>query len=170
MTLARALMHIKREPIIKDRLRKTKNIVYGGQAMNIQLPFFLQRHTRDYDIYSKTPKKHAKKLEKKLDIAAQGNFYYTKQAVHKGTFRVMDKGLDNIKGTRDDFNIADYTKPTRTIRTISIMGIRFASLSERRKDIRKSLRNPMFKFRHKKDNEDLWRIKESNKLRRLFGW
>jgi hypothetical protein len=166
----RALIQLKKDVVIHQRLQKTQNVVYGGKSLNIQLPFYLQRKTIDYDIYSKTPKKHAKKLEKKLDFATGANYFYTKPAIHPGTFRVMDKGFDNIKGTKDDINIADYTTPTRKIRSISIMGVRYARLSERRKDIKKSLSNPMFKFRHEKDRQDLWRIKQSNKLRRFFGW
>lgn len=164
----RVFNFIRRDEVIKDKLRKDKDIVYGARAMNVQLPAPYQRHTKDYDIYSKSPNTRARQLERDLDKSAGGDYYYVKPALHKGTFKVMDKGFDNRKGTYDDFNVADYSKPTRKIRTVSIFGIRYAHLSERKKDAKKSLNDPMFKFRHEKDRKDLYRIKQGNKIRRFL--
>lgn len=159
LKLARSIIHIKKNSIIEKCLRRTKNIVYGGKAMNAQLPPHLQRVTEDYDIYSKTPKKHANRLERKLDRAAMSDKFYVKPAMHPGTYKVMDRGLDNRKGTKDDVGVADYTKPTRKVKHVNIRGINYAKLSERKKDALKSLRDPAFKFRHEKDRRDLYRIK-----------
>lgn len=167
---ARILMPIKVDSIVNTRLRKDNDIVYGARAMNAQLPAPFQRHTQDYDIYSKTPRKRAMQLEKDLDRNAKGDYYYTKPAMHPGTYKVMDKGIDNRKGTEDDFGIADYTKPHRKIKTVNINGIRYAHLSERRKDARRSLTQKEFEFRHEKDRKDLYRIKKGNMIRRFLGW
>ncbi len=168
--IGRVFTHIGKGKIIIDNLRKTKNILYGARAMNAQLPFMFYRHTKDYDIYSKKPRISALRLEKLLDESAGNDVYYTKQALHKGTYKVIDKGHDNIKGTRDDFGIVDFTKPLRKIRTITINDVRYAFLSERVKDARRSLREPEFAYRHEKDRRDLWRIKQGRRLGGLFGW
>lgn len=159
--VARIFGFYNREGTINRTLEDSPEIVYGARAMNIHLPINLRRHTRDYDIYSRTPKAKAIKLEKALDRDSGGNFFYVKQALHKGTWKVMDIGLDNRRGTYDDFGVADYSKPDRKIRFNIINNIRYASLSERAKDARKSLRNPRFQFRHSKDRFDLWRINQA---------
>lgn len=159
-----------RHLVIEKKLRKDRDIVYGARAMNAQLPAPYQRQTRDYDIYTTTPQKKARELEKVLDVHSRGDYFYHKPAMHPGTWKVMDKGMDNRKGTYDDFGVADYTKPTRKIKSVERQGIRYAHLSERKKDAMKSLRDPMFKFRHEKERKDLYRIKQGNKLRRFLGW
>lgn len=166
----RVFTNIRKGIIVRNRLRDTKNIMYGARAMNMQLPFMYYRQTEDFDIYSKRPRKDAIHLEGLLDKDSRGDFYYVKSALHKGTWKVIDKGYDNIKGTRDDLGIADFSRPTRRIRTVSIDGIRYAHLSERVKDAKRSLSEPIFAFRHEKDRRDLWRIKQGRKLGRLFKW
>lgn len=157
---------MRRELVIDNKLRKSRNIVYGARAMNKQLPLGLQRPTFDYDIYSKTPRKSARRLERCLDRDAGGDYYYTKPAQHKGTVKVMDIGEDNRRNTMDDYGVADYTRPERKIKSVRINNIRYAHLSEREKDARKSLRDPAFKFRHDKDRYDLYRIKKGRKILR----
>lgn len=162
------LRHITKHAVIHQRLRITKNIVYGARAMNAQLHPSYIRRTDDYDVYSKTPRIHAIHMKEKLNAMAGADVFYTKPAMHKGTHKVMDVGFDNRRGTKDDFGVVDYTKPTRKIKSIEIMGIRLAHISERKKDIRTSLRDPKFAYRHKKDRMDLTRIRATEKLRRLF--
>lgn len=156
---------------ILGQARRNKETLYGARAMNKQLSWkWLSRPTFDYDIYSKKPRKSARQLEKTLDRASNQDIYYVKPAMHKGTFKVMHKGYDKIKGTKDDYGIADYTKPQRKIKSIKQNKIRYAHISERVKDAKTSLKNPMFKFRHKKDKSDLERIKKSRWLQKhLFG-
>jgi len=168
--IGRVFTHIGKGKIIRDRLRNTRNIIYGARAMNMQLPFMFYKQTKDYDIYSKSPRRNAIQLERLLDDSSGEDSYYTQRALHRGTWKVMDKGYDNIKGTEDDFGIVDVTRPTRRIRTININGIRYAHLSERVKDAKRSLKNPIYAFRHEKDRKDLWRINQGRKLRGLFKW
>lgn len=160
----------RKESIVRNRLRTTKNIMYGARAMNRQLPMMYHRHTEDFDIYSKRPRKDAMHLERLLDKDSRGDNYYVKPALHPGTWKVMDEGYDKIKGTKDDIGIADYSRPNRRIRTVTIDGISYAHLSERVKDAKRSLKEPIFAFRHEKDRRDLWRIKQGRKLGRLFKW
>ena len=167
---ARTFMPLKIDNIIRNKVRKDNEIIYGGRAMNAQLPAPFQRHTRDYDIYSILPKARARQLENELDKAAKGDYYYTKQAMHPGTFKVMDTGFDNRKGTADDFGVVDYSKPSRKVKTVKIRGIRYAHLSERKRDAKRSLGEKQFEYRHEKDRKDLYLIKKGKQLRGLFGW
>ncbi len=165
---ARVFMPTEVGSIIRNKVRRDKDIIYGGRAMNAQLPVLSQRHTRDYDIYSISPKARAKQLESELDKAAKGDYYYMKPAMHPGTFKVMDIGFDNRKGTLDDFGIADYSKPTRKIKTVKIKGIKYAHLSERKRDAKRSLSEKEFWYRHEKDRKDLWLMKKGKELGGLF--
>ncbi|GAJ10149.1 unnamed protein product, partial [marine sediment metagenome] len=119
------------------------------------------------DILSNKPRRSARQLEMKLDKKAGGNFYFTAPAMHPGTFKVMHIGPDKRKGTKDDIGIADYTKPNRKVKTRTIDGIRYVKLSEVIKDKRKSLKDKEFAFRHKKDLEDINRIKMSRSMSRV---
>lgn len=161
---------LSKDHVIKEKIKKDQDIIYGARAMNAQLPGPYQRHTQDYDVYSSYPHKKAIQLEKTLDKHSGGDYFYTKAALHPGTYKVMDKGQDNRKGTNDDFGVVDYSKPTRKIKTVTIMGVKYAHISERKKDAKRSLKDPMFQFRHEKDRQDVWRIKQGNKLRRFLGW
>ena len=153
---------------IKSHLRKTKNIVYGARAMNAQLPLHLRRNTDDYDVYAKKPRKAAKKMERHLDKHYGGDYYYVKPALHPGTFKVVDKGLDRKPNTEDDYAIVDYTKPNRKIKHMEKDKIRYARLSERRKDIRRSLEDKESAYRHQKDRADLERLRYKKQLRRVI--
>lgn len=138
--------------------------------MNKQLtPQMLQRHTEDYDIISKTPKMSARKLEKELDRNAGYDAYYTKPAQHKGTHKVISRGM--VSGIKeDDYTVADFTNPSsyRNVRTIKTNNLRYAHISERKKDAIKSIKNPEMSFRHDKDRDDLGRINLSQRFRRVF--
>jgi len=162
----RAVNKLRKEQIIRNNLKNTNDIIYGARAMNKQLSPFLRRPTEDFDIYSKTPKKRAKKMERVLNKSIKSDDYYVKPAIHKGTWKVMDKGADKKKGTKDDYGVIDYTKPERKIKTIIYHGINYARLSERKKDANRSLKDKMFFFRHEKDRKDLHRIKIQRKIRR----
>lgn len=144
---------------ILNQTKKEGNIVYGARSIQAQTGIF-SRGTEDYDIFSKKPEKSAMATEKELDKVTLGDNYYVKSALHPGTWKVMDKGFDNKKGTKDDFGIVDYTKfPKPKPKTVTIRGVKYRKLSEEEKAKRKSIKDPAYKFRHKKDKEDLNRMK-----------
>jgi len=153
------------ENTIKKFVKKKKLIVYGAQSIKKQLGMY-GRSTIDYDIYSKTPLKHSKQLEKKLD-SKYGNKYYVKPAMHKGTFKVKHIGKDGVPKTRDDLDVADFSRPTRKVKTKIIDGIRYTNLSESVKDKKKSLSDKEFQFRWKKDQDDLDRINFFKKMKKI---
>jgi len=144
---------------ILNQTRKDKNIIYGAQSIKKQLGI-LGRETQDYDIFAKKPKTSALKTDRRLDKIWGSNHFYVKKAEHKGTWKVMNKGLDGKKGTRDDVGIVDYTKMSRpTPRYVVIEGARYRILSQEKKAKYKSLRDKKMKFRSEKDREDVERIK-----------
>jgi hypothetical protein len=141
----------KQHKIIRNNIKRRGHIVYGARALNAHLPSYLDKHTEDWDVYSKTPKKTAKRVERKLDKAYGGDYYYTEPAMHPGTHKVKSK----ITRT----GVADYTKmPASKIPTKTIGGIKYITLAHSKKMINRALRNPEAKFRRDKDLEAKQRI------------
>jgi len=162
----RIFTHLFKGKQIKEQAKRNNEILRGARAMNRQLAFgFLERGTEDYDLFSKTPEKSALELERELDRKAGGDFYYVKPLAHIGTFRVMDKGND-LKSSHDDFGIVDYTKQPKKTKVIIIDGLKHSHISERIKDAKKNLADPLAIHRHFKARGDLERIKVSNIFRR----
>ena len=146
-----------KDNVIESQVRKDKNIIYGARSIKKRLGWF-GRETSDYDIYSNSPKRSALKLDRTLDKGSKSNSFYTTPALHKGTYKVMNVDFDRIKGTSDDYGIADFTKPKGRIKTTTIQGIKYDMLSEERKNKLKSLKDKKMAFRHEKDRNDLNRI------------
>ena len=153
------------EQIVLSQAKKNKSIIFGGQAIRKHIGFF-GRPTMDFDVLSMKPKRSARQLERKLDTVAQQDTYYTQPALHPGTTKVIHKGQDMRKGTRDDFGIADYSKPRKGICFKVINGIRYVCLHETIKDKRKAIADPQFAFRKEKDLEDIRRIKRFRRFNR----
>ena len=149
--------------IIRNQAKKDKSIVYGSNAMNKQIHPFTRRKSQDYDIYTKTPKRDARSMEKRLDKTLGGNYFYTKPAIHGGTWKVMNKGL--IKDNpRDDINVVDYSFGSTPSKRIS--GVRYEKLSNIIKTKKKILKDKESKYRHEKDRDDLRRIRFSKALKK----
>ena len=146
------------EQIVIAQAKQNNSIIFGGQAIKKHIGFFA-RPTNDFDVLSNRPKRSARQLERKLDRIAQEDIYFTKPALHPGTTKVMNKGRDMRKGTRDDIGIVDYSKPRRGIKSKIINGVKYVLLSETIKDKRKAIADPQFTFRKEKDLEDIRRIK-----------
>jgi len=146
------------DKVILKNVKKKGHIIYGARAVNQRLPVYLKKPTEDYDILSTTPKKTAKRVEKKLDKKYGGNYFDTKPAMHPGTYKVIN--LVTKRG------IADYTKPTNKVPYSKIKGIKYAKLSYQKDRIKQSLGDPKSKFRHEKDKETLQRIKIKESTKR----
>lgn len=154
----------ERKKILFNQVKKNKSIIYGAQSIMKQLPFYLRRKTEDYDIYSKSPMKSARQLEKKLDKQIGFDYYYVKKAMHKGTVKVMHRGHD-LKDSRDDSNIADFSSmPRPKPKTIVINKVSYSRLRQESRNKKASLKDKQYKFRWKKDSEDLKRMK----LRKIY--
>lgn len=137
--------------VILKHIKKNELVLFGQKAVNQQLPKDLRKETQDYDVFSQTPKKSAKRIERKLDKKFKGDFFLVRKAIHGGTYKVIAKVGD--KG------VVDVGKPKRKVPTIKRKGIKVATLQFQLRQIRKSLADPRSKFRHAKDREVRSRIK-----------
>ena len=156
-----------RKKVIRKNVKKSNSIIYGGEAIKQHIGIYA-RNTQDIDILTAKPKKEANQLQRRLDKVAGGNFYYSKQSkFHKQTFKIGHIGADRKKGTRDDIWIADLTKPDRRHKVKRMQGIKFVTLPEILKDKRRAIKDPMFRFRHEKDRDDIKRIRFAQSMRRL---
>ena len=141
----------KAEKIILRNAKQGKHIVYGARSVNVFLPKHLEKHTEDWDIFSKTPIKTANKVEKKLDKSYGGDYFETKPALHPGTHKVINKVTKR--------GVADYSKPDKKVPYVRRKGVRYAKLEFQKGRIKMSLSDPKSKFRHEKDKETRQRIR-----------
>lgn len=137
--------------VILKNARRKGHIIFGARSVNQQVPMYLEKPTEDWDIFSKTPKKTAKRVEKKLDKRFGGDFFSTEEAIHKGTYKVQNKVTLR--------NVADYSKPEGKVPFVKRKGVKYANLEFQKKQIKKSLDDPESKFRRNKDLESRQRIK-----------
>jgi len=159
-------VYFGKDKIILNQAKKDKNIVYGAQSVKKQIGMFA-RPTQDYDIYSNNPRASAHKLQKTLDKHSGGDYYFSRPAMHPGTFKVKYVGVDRKKDTQDDIEIADFTKPNRKIAYTNIQGVNYSALKETLKDKFKSLKDKKYAFRHEKDRQDVNRIQTYQRYRRI---
>lgn len=147
--------------IVRGHLAKRKtNIVHGARAINAQLPRFLHKKTKDWDVFVKNPELSALRLERKLDKRFRGDFF----GVKKGSSRIVN--VKKVFSKFDDETIVDFAIPPRVIPFKPIRGVKFATLGYHKGQIKRTLKDPTAKFRHKKDRKALQRIKLFEKLRR----
>lgn len=134
-------------------------IIHGARAQNAQLPRFLEKKTKDYDVFVKFPHKRAKALEMKLDKLFRGDFFRVK----KGRSKVVpvSKVISNVNNEA----IVDFARPNRQVPTKVISGLRVATLKDQKERAIKNLTDPNARFRRDKDREFLERIREFEKLR-----
>jgi len=142
-----------------QQFAKRKNIIYGAQSIKKQLGI-RGRPTYDFDIFSNNPKKDAYAIERQLEkIAPNTDLFYVKPALHYGTFKIMFKGKDLIKNSKDDVGLIDLSKKEGIIKYIKIENNLYRILQQELKAKLKALKDPTQKFRWKKDNDDAIRIK-----------
>lgn len=146
------LMRKKIKEIILRNARNKKHIIYGSRAVNTLLHPKLQVDVseKDFDIYSKTPEKTARRVERKLDKKFKFNAFETKKAKYPQTHKVMSRVTKN--------EVVDYTLPEGKIQTVTRGGVRYAKLSHQLRQIKKSLADKESKFRWEKDRETKLRI------------
>jgi len=154
--------------IILNIAKQRKQMIYGARSIQAQARL-LARNTKDYDIFDKNPKASAKLLQKLLDKNVGFDYYYMKEAEHKGTWKVKGRGNDGKKNTEDDESIADYTKPERKWHHVLIRGIRYRVLKEELQRKVATTKDPEFAFRKAKDQDDINRIKGFIKIKNLIG-
>lgn len=148
----------KRIPNIVYSQIQPSEVIYGGRAVNKQLPRFLQMPTLDFDIFSRSPRKQAKRTEKVLDKKFGGNYFEVKPAQHRGTFRVKSRVSGEV--------YADYSKLRKKIPSKKINGKLYVPLSFVKKHIKQTLKSKSAKFRHERDRATLRRIEIFERMRK----
>lgn len=154
------------QQIILKLAKQRKQIVYGARSIEAQAGLF-SRSTKDYDIFDKNPKRSAQILQKILDKQAGFDHYYMKEAEHKGTWKVKSKGNDGKQNTEDDESVADYTKPDKKVPYVVYKGVRYRILKQELQRKVATTKDPEFKFRHAKDQDDINRIKAFIKVNNI---
>ena len=135
-----------------------KEIIYGERALNARFPNYLDKQTKDYDVYSPTPKKDAREAERALDKNFGGDYFYTTPAKHGGTYKVRSK----VTGE----GYADFTKKEGRVPYDKIRGKKYAKLSYIKKERKAILKDPESKYRHIKDRDAINRIRLYEKMKR----
>lgn len=139
------------DKVILADARQDKHTIYGAKALNAQLPSFLQAHTEDFDIFTKTPKRDAYETEKKLDKAYKGDFFYVKKGQYPNTWKVKSRVTNKT--------VADYTYPgNESVPSKKIKGNKYAKIKWMEKKLRAANQDPKNAYRSEKDTETLQRI------------
>jgi len=151
----------KADRAIKEFIKECKLVVHGGKAINAYLPDWLERDTRDWDMFAKgDAEKYAVELEQKLDKRYGGDYFVVETAVHPGTYRIRNKITGDV--------VADITLQDKKVDFNNIRGINYATLEYHEDKIKETLANPEASYRRRKDTDTLQRIKifKKNKPRR----
>jgi len=137
---------------IEQRLREDADLIlYGGKAVNMHLPKYLQRETEDWDIYSDdNPEHDAKELEGLLDKRFGIDYFSVVPSRHEGTYVIRSK----VTGQ----GVADITLKRTDIKHKKVAGIDITTLEYQAKRMRATLKDPTKKHRWDKDRDTLQRI------------
>jgi hypothetical protein len=138
-------------------------IIHGERAVQARLPYPLHRETVDYDLYSKTPRKSAKMLEKELEAELEADYFKVKKGRHEGTWKVKSKV--------DEENYADFTRPSsRTKLDYDVIeGKKYLKLKLIKEKIKQNLKAKTKAFRHSKERSALRRIGRGKKIERMMS-
>ena len=141
---------------LKDSRKDDKNpqmVVFGAQALNAYLPKWLDRATKDWDIFitEGDARIQAEKLEKKLDKRYGGDFFSVEPAIHESTFRVRSRVTGDV--------VADISLKDKTVAFNRIRGVDYAALEYLESEAERLLADPEKVFRRNKDKDTLQRIK-----------
>jgi hypothetical protein len=143
--------------VILDNAVKKKQVIYGAKAYNYQSPDYLKKKTFDYDILTDKPKKNAievaeslrRRLGKEVDVV-KGN--------HKGTYRVrVEKEV-----------VADYTQMKFKPKTKKTFGIEVRDLKSIKRNASRLSKKANLEYRREKDLDTVSRIKEIERIERMF--
>ena len=140
--------------VILDLAQKERQVVYGQQSVNVQLPSKFRRETKDYDILTKKPKLMAEKLAKRLNKEYGEGEYTVEPAKYKKTFKVKDKSGKTI---------ADYTLTTKKPKSKEVWGVKYADLPSQERKLKRILKDEASSFRHDKDLDTLNKIRGGTK-------
>lgn len=144
--------------VVLDTAQQKKQIIYGARAINIQLPTYLKKPTRDYDILTKKPKKTAKEVALILNKRFGDDVFTVEKASHKGTYKIKYKGE----------TVVDYTQLKKNPKTKKVFGVGYRDIKSVKRSTQRLAKKPGTEFRREKDLSTLKRIKELERIERVF--
>jgi len=142
-------------PEVIRSVRKHKDVMHGGRSVNMLLPKKYFRHSKDFDVYSKTPKPRAKEIEDYIDKRCGCDMAY-----------VNSMAVPNVSGTEDELMSADihrvvtrlssdaevdYMTLPPKLPTTYHRGIKHEELTEALRKAKKGLIQPMRMAKASKD-------------------
>jgi hypothetical protein len=139
-------------PIILDKAQKEKQIIYGARAINIQLPKYLEKETKDYDILTKKPKRTAKEVITELNRRVGREEFKLVKAKHKGTYKIKDS-----KGK----TVVDYTQLKTKPKSKKVWGNQYYDIKSIKRNVSRLVKKSDTEYRRDKDLETLKKIKLS---------
>jgi len=134
-------------------------VIHGAMATNIQLPTYLRKKTKDYDIFTYKPKKSAVAMAEKLNKAVGSKRYVVVKGKHKGTYKIKSKEGETI---------IDYTQLKRKPKTKRIYGIEYYDIKSIKRNVKRLIKKPETEYRREKDISTLERIKEVERIESMF--
>jgi hypothetical protein len=136
--------------LVLNKAQSKGQIIYGARAINQQVPTYLRKETKDYDILTKNPKKSAIELANDIKRVTSKQVS-VEPATHKGTYKVKVNGE----------SVVDYTQLKGTPKIKKSWGNKYQDIKTIKRNIQKRIRDPTKEFRKEKDLEALGRIKIS---------
>ena len=113
-------------PKVERQSRRDGTVLYGGRAVNALVGIGLHRPSHDFDVYSKSPKKHALELERHIDQTTGTNMAYVKETYYER--KGKKKKLYRVETVPEGDEEADYQQMPRDIEFVTKNGIRYETL------------------------------------------
>ena len=143
--------------VVLSAAQQQNQIIHGTHDITVQLPSNIRRETKDFDVYTENPRKSARELASNLKRRLGDKFKVVKGS-HPGTFKVKKNGE----------TVADFTQKRGPIKTKKIQGVRYKKLSTIKKGTQKLVKKKGTEFRREKDIDTLQRIREVERIDKLF--
>lgn len=157
-------------PRVKRHMEKSKDVLHGGRSLNYLLAdnnpeSDLYRESKDWDMFSNSPKKVAQRMEKEIDKTMGCNIC---DVVHvpipDTTGRQYDDNSADLyrittAATRYDAEI-DIMESPKSLPTVRHMNMNHESLEQQHTKTRRGLMQPMRSFKSGLDKtriEEYWR-------------
>lgn len=144
--------------VVLNKAQKRGQIIYGARAYNMQSPQYMRKKTMDYDILTKKPKKAAESTAEALRRRMIDKVEVVR-GVHRGTYRVKVGGEV----------VADYTQLKNTPKVRNVYGSRVKSIESIKKSTQRLVKKKGAEYRREKDIDTLNRIKEVERIDRIFN-
>jgi len=149
---------LKVRGVILDTAQREKQIIHGSRAFNIQSPVYLRKETKDWDVFTKKPKKYAEHVAERLSRIL-GKKVDVIRGKHKGTYKVRI----------NEETIADYTQLKRKPKTKSSWGVKVKDIKSIKKNVQRLIKSPKTEYRREKDIDTLERIKQIEEMEARFS-